>query len=258
MNSNNDIPVFIPSKGRANTMSTPRVFCVSSSLEIVDWSEVQNLSVFVEPQDYALYAEHYPEKMLVNIGENDKGIAYVRNFILEYAETSKTPHFIMADDDIKGFGKCVAVKPEKTTAQKALQACLGLMTMYNLAAVSTNYRQSVGWNKRTAKDITFGQTPEVCVLFNAEKVKGFRYKSEYDLKEDKEFAYQLNKAGLQTARSMVYYADVPSIGTNKGGLYDRYQRGDDKISAQRLCLDQPDAFQMRNDDCYRKQRGVLR
>lgn len=81
--------ICIPSKSRAETMTTQTYF------------DPKDVLIFVEPSEIKRYQIFQPEYTIVNINENDRGIVYARNFILNYVKEDK---LIMADDDIEFFG----------------------------------------------------------------------------------------------------------------------------------------------------------
>jgi hypothetical protein len=80
--------VCIASKNRAETMTTHLFF------------KSEDVLIFVEPQEIQKYQLFWPDYKFVNIKENDKGLVYVRNFILDYVDFDK---LIIADDDLS-FG----------------------------------------------------------------------------------------------------------------------------------------------------------
>ena len=85
----NNLVCFIPTKSRINT-STYKLF------------ELAGIKVyhFIEPAEFNSY--QVPNK--VNIEKNDKGITYVRNFMLSYAKNMNLEWVIFCDDDVKNFG----------------------------------------------------------------------------------------------------------------------------------------------------------
>ena len=82
--------ICIPSKDRAGLMTTQR------------YTRPSDTYVFVEPSEYKKYKIFYPELNIINIEKNNQGVAYVRNYILDYAKDDK---FIMSDDDVMMLGK---------------------------------------------------------------------------------------------------------------------------------------------------------
>ncbi|NDG53940.1 MAG: hypothetical protein EBY39_13130 [Flavobacteriia bacterium] len=72
----NKYPVCIVSKDRADICTTHNLL------------EPYGIKYFymVEPQDYNGYVERFGKDKVVNIGANDKGIYYVRNFCIEWSK----------------------------------------------------------------------------------------------------------------------------------------------------------------------------
>ena len=80
--------IAIPSKGRVGIMTTHKLFN-------------KDVYIFVEPQEFWLYSEAYPNLNIVDIKQNDQWVAYVRNFILDYF--ADEDYLFVLDDDIKQF-----------------------------------------------------------------------------------------------------------------------------------------------------------
>ena len=83
-------PLFIPSKDRFNNS------ILLSSLQKTNI----NHYIVVEPQDSKNYIKYYPKSNIVVLPENNKGISYVRQYILDYANKKKMNWIWMIDDDI--------------------------------------------------------------------------------------------------------------------------------------------------------------
>lgn len=79
---------FIPTKGRFNT-KTYKLFQEAGI----------DVKHFIEPQEIEKY--NVPNK--INILQNDKGISYVRNFMLDYAKKNNYEWVIICDDDVISF-----------------------------------------------------------------------------------------------------------------------------------------------------------
>ena len=82
--------ICIPSKDRAETMTTHLFF------------NPRDILIFVEPHEIKKYKIFHPEYEFVNIEHSNKGVSYARNYILNYVNDTR---IIMADDDYESFGK---------------------------------------------------------------------------------------------------------------------------------------------------------
>ena len=76
MAKNSKITVCVPSKGRPNTLIHKKFFNT-------DKFEVY---FFVEPADY----DKYDVENKVNIEATDRGVSFVRNYILDWAQKKRT------------------------------------------------------------------------------------------------------------------------------------------------------------------------
>jgi hypothetical protein len=87
-------PVFIPSKGRAETRMTVRGF---DNIGVP-------YTVFVEPQQYDEYAAVIDPSRLHVLPHSDKGVTVTRNYIWDYAERIGAERYWTFDDNILGAG----------------------------------------------------------------------------------------------------------------------------------------------------------
>ena len=85
--------IFIASKGRAKE---------SNLIEQINEYNL-DYKFFVEPQEYSEYEKIIPKKRLIDIKNKDKGIAFVRQIMLEYANENKIDRYWLLDDDITNF-----------------------------------------------------------------------------------------------------------------------------------------------------------
>lgn len=82
-------PIFILSKGRPNPLTS----------QLFQAANIKHF-IFIEPQDWQFYdVDLPPTAELVDIGENDRGITFVRQRILDQIRKIGTPCW-MIDDDI--------------------------------------------------------------------------------------------------------------------------------------------------------------
>lgn len=86
-------PVFIPTKGRADTRMTIRMF---DTLGVP-------YTIFVETQEYDLYARHVPCDRIHVLPHQNQGLTVTRNYIWDYAAERGHEWFWTFDDNIDGL-----------------------------------------------------------------------------------------------------------------------------------------------------------
>lgn len=208
---------FIPTKGRVNT----KTYKLFQDVGI----EVKH---FIEPQEIEKY--QVPNK--VSILENDKGIGYVRNFMLHYARQNNYEWVIICDDDVDHFGVY-----DNCNIKKDASIWLHIFDKIKdlpFELVGINYRQ-LAWTEKTNYSIN-KKFVEVCILMNISKIK-WNYRSKFDLKEDRDFALQTIKNGNGILRFNKYFYNSPDVGTNTGGLQNKYKAKKDEESAKKMCYE---------------------
>ena len=196
---------FIPTKGRIGT----------TTYKLFEQAGI-NFKHFIEPNEFQLY--NVPNK--VNIQQNDKGISYVRNFMLKYARENNYNWVLFCDDDVKSFG----IYNGKTVIKNASiwNDILEKAKQLPFELVGINYKQHA-WHEKTNYSIN-KKFAEVCVLMNINKIK-WNYNN--NTKEDRDFQMQTIKNGFGVLRFNHYWFDCPNVGSNKGGLFDLYKNKKD-------------------------------
>lgn len=208
---------FIPTKGRPST-KTYKLF-EECGIKVLH---------FIEPQEMETY--NVPGK--VSIGQNDQGIGFVRNFMLQYAREHKMDWVLICDDDVTAFGVYNG-RTEKRDAKIWLEI-LAKAKQLPFEIVGINYTQHA-WHEKTSYSIN-KKFAEVCVLLNIPKIK-WDYRPEFDTKEDRDFALQCIKYGAGVLRFNKYWFSCPDVGTNAGGLQDMYKSKKDEESAKKMCAE---------------------
>jgi hypothetical protein len=204
-----EVRIYIPTKGRADSQSTAKLL-----------NEAGLSYVFViEPQEAYLFEN----KNTLVLPDNDKGIQYVRNYILNHARQTGIEWLIMIDDDIRGFGvvknhRCInkgaTVINEFISMIKELPA--------NIVLATINYRQ-FAW--RSNKAYTIDSLVEVFTAINVKRLpNNISYNSNV-LPEDRDFLLQVLISGNHSVCFNDYWFSCPKTGSNKGGLYDTYKNG---------------------------------
>lgn len=207
--------VCIPTKGRPGT-KTYKLF------------EGTGIPVyhFVEPQQTKEYASNKVPN-IVDIGAQNKGIAFVRNFILDFAKANNVEWVLMCDDDVTRFDIYKNKKNYKLSVNEILPYLEKAMLL-PFEMIGFNYKQYI-WVAKSTYSVN-SNTVEQCVLLNAKKI-WWRYRPEFNLKEDRDFALQTIKNGNGILRFNTIGVQSPDIGTNEGGLFCEYKTKKDEASA---------------------------
>lgn len=203
---------FIPTKNRKKT----KTFTLFQAVGIECYH-------FIEPQEYDDY--HVPNK--INIGKNDMGVTYVRNFMLDYAKKNSIDWIIICDDDVTSFGyyNGKTVKKDASIWKDIQEKCKKLP--YELIGI--NYVQHA-WHEKDSFSVN-RKFAEVCVLMNIKKIN---WKYTDNTKEDRDFQLQTIQNGYGVIRFNHYWFSCPDVGSNKGGLQDLYKQKKDSIWAKNI------------------------
>lgn len=182
---------------------------------------------FVEPQELALYGSL---KSVVSVEQNDMGVSFVRNKILDWANERGHEWIIICDDDVTSFGY---YDGKNHTCDAAIwHKLMEKAKKLPFEVVGINYRQHA-WHEKTQYSIN-KKFAEVCAAFNVGKIF-WRYKS--DTKEDRDFAMQTIQNGNGILRFNKYFFNAPEVGTNVGGLHELYKSKRDAVWAKKIVAD---------------------
>ena len=96
-------PIYIPSKNRPD-----------GELLIYLTERKIHFTLIIEPQDVEKYKEFKDKAKILILPEDNKGICYVRNFIINHNRNNGNDYYWMLDDDISGFyrgngEKCIEI-----------------------------------------------------------------------------------------------------------------------------------------------------
>lgn len=206
---------YIPTKGRLQT-KTYKLF------------EKVGIQVFhfIEPQEINQY--NVPNK--ISILENNQGIGYVRNFMLNYARNNNHDWVIMCDDDVTDFG--VSINNKCIIKDAGIWVSI-FEKVKNLPfeIIGINYRQHA-WHEKNAYSVN-KKFAEVCIMLNIKKIH-WNYRSEYNLKEDRDFCLQTIKKGNGVIIFNKHFFNCPGVGSNPGGLQDEYKEKKDEESCKKM------------------------
>jgi len=92
-------PVFVPTKARAENATTPTVLA----------NEGIQTTLFVESLDVEPYSKAFPECPIVELPDKDRGVAYARQFVLDYARSQGIERFCRVS---RGSGSWTTISPD--------------------------------------------------------------------------------------------------------------------------------------------------
>jgi hypothetical protein len=210
----------IPTKGRPGT---------------VTWRLYQGAGIepfhFVEPQDTEEYeAAGLPN--IVCIGENDRGVVFVRNFILDWATEREERGIVLSDDDLTGFVRHDAKSGKSSKADASVwheidEKMKGLP--FEMAGI--NYGHHC-WHEKSPVSVN-KKWAEVCAYLKPTEI-AWRYDPRFLHKEDRDFVMQTIASGAGVVRwNHIGFANA-TLGTQPGGLLESYRAGEDEAGAKEL------------------------
>jgi hypothetical protein len=221
--------IYIPSKGRADTCLTAKI------LE----SENIDFKIVIEPQDLSEYQKHYPASKLLVMPENNKGIAYVRNFCKDHSNAQQQTHHWQLDDNIKSF----RIRQMNKNVKQAASACLKTVEYYeqNFKNIGISGLRHTMFAFSQKESLSFNQQCYSAVLVNNKTPIRWRDK----IVEDTDYSLQLlmnNYVTVLFNRVLIEKAVTMSM---KGGHTDSTYKGSGRgVNQQNLCNAYPGIFEL--------------
>lgn len=217
-------PVYIPSKGRPDSILINK--------------HLQFSYVVIEPQDRLLYEKKIGKGRLIVLPKNDQGIAYARQFILDYARSQKEIWYWMLDDDIVAFYRTKNAKLLPDSAESILIEAEKLILGHSFIGQASLEYSQFAWSQ--TKSCRFYGYCDVAVAINTTLTPMVNYRTEMNLKEDRDFTLQVLAGGARTMRCSMLSFKAPKNGSNKGGLFDVYaKRGREESAVDKMCIAWP-------------------
>lgn len=180
--------------------------------------------LYVEPQDYQSYCDVYPQYQIENIGQNDQGLNFVRQFILERF----TEPFIMADDDIVAIRTRDGKKCDIEEFIKYLESKLHGYAQVGISFCASNWMYKPEVKEDTRASAIKALNPELLRI----KDVNFNNQASKTLFEDYEFTMKIIMSGLKTATTYKYMFDTKAkMGTLEGGCKNDWQLEQSKIAS---------------------------
>lgn len=212
-----EIQIIIPTKGRMDCQKSYKIF--------MDLGLKPKL--MIEPQEEAEAKKRGYNYIL--LPDNNRGLLFSRNYILDYARKNGIKYLVMADDDINSFSrtdfKAHRIHQDNTAFLDALT--------YFMRAKSCGGIEYSQFAWSATKPVSFYKGFQV-VHFMYMPCVSPSIKYDIPLKEDKDMPIQLIFSGVKTFLINFCSLSVPSIGTNKGGLNEDYASRKDNIGSIEL------------------------
>ncbi|MBP99016.1 hypothetical protein CMK18_23950 [Candidatus Poribacteria bacterium] len=212
-NANNEspisnIPIYIPSKGRADRVLTCK-FLSSFNYKIV-----------VEPQDYIDYSLFHDEKNLLKLEADSQGIAYVRSFIKQYSKDKNEKYHWQLDDDMVQYRKRIGSKNEKTTFRQLKHIVETVTLKYSNVALAGLTSAAYAFAKK--EPLELNRFPYCNVLIKNDTDIWWDRSINYG--DDWDYLLQTLEKGYCTFAFTHLLHENKPMGNNKGGLDYAYEK----------------------------------
>jgi hypothetical protein len=195
-------PIYIPSRGRAETAATPRLFDASAPYWFV-----------VDESEAAAYRHRYgAEHVLENHEPVNQGLIAARNFCKDHAASIGAKYHWQLDDDIKSIANYSAKKRGDLSPAECLSYAETFVGRYaNIGAACLGFT-TFGLMAKVPYELNKGMAG--CVLYRSDVPYEFRE----DVPEDAEYTLQLLAGGWVTVKFYAFLITVPPLGSKPGGL----------------------------------------
>lgn len=237
-------PVFVVSKSRPDQ----KLYSLLDESHI-DWT------VVVEPQDEDAYRKVAANRSVMVLPENNRGICYVRQYLLEHARKKGLVWYWMLDDDITNFyysGQVVTARYALSSAEKLINQLWNEKNI-PVAQAALEYSQ-YSWSAKS--DYALNSYCDVAVIINSVASFGCNYREEAHMKEDRDFTLQILSNGGFTCRLRKIGFSCPKNGSNKGGLYDEYKAGKEENASKQLASLWPNVVSLQTKSDGRKDAKI--
>jgi hypothetical protein len=223
--------IYIPSKGRHDT-------CLTAEHLLKDNMDFR---VVVEPQDAKLYIEKYGDDKVLVMTENNKGMAYVRNWIKQYSISRRESYHWQLDDNIKNFKRRVDGKNIKCSPSPLFDEIEEEVDKYtNIGIAGMRYDLfAFSYKKYYSNNVQISS----CFLFNNALDIWWRPA----LVEDTDYALQVLELKYCTLMFNTLLIEKAKTMSLKGGCTDSEYVGDGRANNMRgLQAQWPGVFELVN------------
>lgn len=214
-------PIFIPTKGRADTRMTIRMF---QRLGVP-------FTIFVEAQERDIYAQHVSPEQIHVLPHCNKGLTATRNYIWDYAEECGHEWFWTFDDNIDGLYRFNHNLKTPCADGTILAVVEDFASRYeNLAITGLNYFMFVK-RKYVIPPYTLNTRiySNMLIRTNARNPDGQLYRNVTFFNDDTDLCLRVLKDGWCTVLFNAFLIYKQTTMTVKGGMTDYYSKTDKRL-----------------------------
>jgi hypothetical protein len=135
-------------------------------------AKVENYYVVVEPQDQDLYEKQFDKANVLVMPENNKGIAYVRNFCKKDAKAKGFSYHWQIDDNIQSFAIRQNDQNQKCLISDALKLIESTVNQFTGIGAAGMKHQVFAWSEKN--DIGYNRQVYTSMLISTEPKSNFR------------------------------------------------------------------------------------
>ena len=211
----NKYPIFIPSKGRADTIMTMKAF---DNIGV-------KYSVVVEPQQYEDYAKVIKDNEIIITPHVDKGLCVTRNFIWDYAESQGYEKFWTFDDNILDFYRLNKNQKIKLSDGTFLRIIEDFIDRYeNVPLAGMNYDFFCKQNQKLPPYYLNTRVYSNMLINTFVKdSKGNKIRNELFYNDDTDLCLRIMKQGYCIFQINAFLIGKAQTMTIKGGMTDYYK-----------------------------------
>jgi hypothetical protein len=212
-------PIFIPSKNRVHLNLTVKAL-LDDSIPFY---------LVIEPQEQKVYAEKYGQASLLILPENNQGLLFARNWIMDYSLSLGAERHWQLDDNIRDFRRYHKGQRIRCHSGVALKAVEDFSDRYeNIGLSGMNYFMFAS---------SVQQTPPFylnCHIYSCTLINNaipYRWRSVYN--DDTDLCLQVLSGGWCTIAFNAFLATKTPTMINKGGNTDELYHGDGRLKMAR-------------------------
>lgn len=226
--------IFIPSKGRWESLFT---------MKALDKIGV-DYTVVVEPQEADRYAKAVGAERLLVMPHSDKGLAFTRNWIWDYARDHGYPRFWTIDDNIGGFYRFNRNLKVPVTDGAILRAAEDFAERYtNVPIAGLNYFMFAprkAGHRINPFDVNKRVYSNMLIRTNYLDPHGYPYRNETFYNDDTDLCLRVLKDGNCTILFNAFLVEKKTTMTVRGGMTPHYQEEGRWNMAEELRRAHPD------------------